>query len=887
MAIVLNAGSTPNGQMPSIRIYGDGNVGEHSLLGNFGELLTLISADAKNALHENELNPQITVKQTSEALLALAKNGNEEAKNIVASILQRASPENQNPITLSLKENIQTSSFLEAKIENKLEQQGLLKPSKTLEFLSLSDLVTFADDLLSKTAGGVEQNARNEGIMENTLDTENNFNKDMGDAEASVVHNLDMFKGNNTTLDLEILNKPLIPTGNNEAVDLETPKEYRPIGDVAFNLRPGIIDSAKIPEINESLKLSATAISATDAEFIPVPNISNSTDAFPKQSIENILMGVSMPDRTDNLYSNGQYSLTEKNQKILKLIKDILQVSSPSLIIDEHGPSEVIFDLRDLKNAVIEKLTLPMQNEAEVRTPKELIIPYTLPLNFINKSDENFSENINNDKPDVLEVTRISLDGKLIELPVPNKNNSSKNIYEDPEVFTVKGGELVLNSVKMPQRKLVIGISIPKETIVSKLPDFVKIQINSDNEKVSAEGKGPSTNINKDYLTSNLIELPKDELRSIDNTYRLIKNMHVLLNTLGVKDDEFTDQINIISVNNSGKVFQQNLPDPVNKELLNTEDPSQNLINRSSSVVGYNYEKGQQTEYLDTKINLIGQDRLPLLLNLGIFNKPDIKKYSDISRLTTSALALNTNENFFVKNSQDFRELVLKEKFTPSTGHNAIIGGASSETYSEFLDKKNVYNKILENVDIKKIIQAPDVTLTQPETGNKSINSSQIGGERNPFLNNVSLAPTLAANKISLYEAQYASRLGMAVVEKVRAGRENFDIHLQPESFGKIKVNVTLDFRAIDVKIFTETLGAAAIFKDHENTLQQIMEQNGMKLASFTVGAQNGNDQQRQFANQNRDRTIGKATGRGNKVINTPNTSENSNGEPTGLNLIA
>jgi flagellar hook-length control protein FliK len=149
------------------------------------------------------------------------------------------------------------------------------------------------------------------------------------------------------------------------------------------------------------------------------------------------------------------------------------------------------------------------------------------------------------------------------------------------------------------------------------------------------------------------------------------------------------------------------------------------------------------------------------------------------------------------------------------------------------------------------------------------------------------LAPTLAANKISLYEAQYASRLGMAVVEKVRAGRENFDIHLQPESFGKIKVNVTLDFRAIDVKIFTETLGAAAIFKDHENTLQQIMEQNGMKLASFTVGAQNGNDQQRQFANQNKDRTIGKATGRGNKVINTPNTSENSNGEPTGLNLIA
>ena len=133
----------------------------------------------------------------------------------------------------------------------------------------------------------------------------------------------------------------------------------------------------------------------------------------------------------------------------------------------------------------------------------------------------------------------------------------------------------------------------------------------------------------------------------------------------------------------------------------------------------------------------------------------------------------------------------------------------------------------------------------------------------------------------------FASRLGMAVVEKVKTGQENFDIHLTPESFGKIKVNVSLDFRAIDVKIFTETLGAAAIFKDHENTLQQIMEQNGMKLASFTVGSQSSNDQQRQFANQNKDKPIGKTNGRGNKVMTTSNQSESSTSGQSGLNLIA
>ena len=161
------------------------------------------------------------------------------------------------------------------------------------------------------------------------------------------------------------------------------------------------------------------------------------------------------------------------------------------------------------------------------------------------------------------------------------------------------------------------------------------------------------------------------------------------------------------------------------------------------------------------------------------------------------------------------------------------------------------------------------------------------GGERIVAANNSPLLPSLVENKISLYEAQYASRLGMAVVEKARAGQENFDIHLSPESFGKIKVNVNLDFRAMDVKIFTETLAAAAIFKDHENTLQQIMEQNGMKLASFSVGSQNSNDQQRQFANQNKDRTIGKVAGRGNKDLIASDMLENSKDEPSGLNLIA
>jgi flagellar hook-length control protein FliK len=65
------------------------------------------------------------------------------------------------------------------------------------------------------------------------------------------------------------------------------------------------------------------------------------------------------------------------------------------------------------------------------------------------------------------------------------------------------------------------------------------------------------------------------------------------------------------------------------------------------------------------------------------------------------------------------------------------------------------------------------------------------------------------------------------------------------------------------------------------------MEQNGMKLASFSVGSQSSNDQQRQFANQNKDRNIGKVSRRGNKDLIASDMLKNSKDEPSGLNLIA
>mgnify|MGYP006140220601 FL=1 len=831
MAIALNAGSNPNGQAPSAGVHSNGGDTENSLFGDFGNLLTLISADAENALHENNPAAKLTSKESGEALLALVEGGSGDAKLVMSSILQRATFEDGNQINLSVTEDIGTSSFLEAKIENKLEQQSLLKPVRELEFFSLADLKVFVK--------GLEQL--------------NNLNE----------------------------NSPMIITPVEGITADLVEDNYASINSAVVT--KSAIDATAVSALEST---AGTASKILDPVGLAEEFLNNDVVVNTKPSIDNMTAPDLKTVQINNSDSDTNYPLSEKGQIILDVIKEILDVNSATLNISEKGPSEVIFDLRDLKEVILQKFPSPPLNVKEVKLPLELVIPYTLPINIENNSAENPPADLDDNKFNSIEVTKITLDRNLIELPAPDEINVIDDANKDQRSFSVKGGELLLNASPTLQRKLVIGISIPKGSSVNELPDFIKIQVSMNDNKTLTEPMTPKPNANKEYLASNLIELPKGLLHN-NNPGRLAKNMQVLLTALGEKKYEDADDIHIVSINKFGKPLQQTFPNLVVKGPIDAEVLSNNFINRSPAAPITTIEKSTVPEYLEPKVQLNGQDRLTSILNLGVIGALDTKKQNITSRPATSVLALGTNLKFYTGNNRNLLDAEAKEQVNIFSNKPNIKGDAPPETVFEIFNNKNTNQSFLELAEIKKIFQSQSNIVTPAPVGYKFINSPLVAGERVSSINNMPIAPALVENKISLYEAQYASRLGMAVVEKVKAGQENFDIHLQPESFGKIKVNVNLDFRAMDVKIFTETLGAAAIFKDHESTLQQIMEQNGMKLASFSVGAQNSNDQQRQFANQNKDKTVGKTNGRGNKAMTTSNQSEGPTGGQSGLNLIA
>ena len=323
MAIALNAGSNPNGQTPSIGAYGDGNGTENSLLGNFGDLLTLISADAENAVHEKNSTPQMTAKQTSEALLEFAKNGNEDAKIVVSNILQKVATENKNQPQPNVGGGIQTSYFLETKIENKLQQLDLFKPYKVIELLSLADLIAFG-----KNFDSINVDIPVEELISEKYET-----------IATTVP-----VSTESLLDEDYLN-------NNPVVS----KGPGLIGNGVVSAPSALIGNDVISAPSELLG-STTVINTSDLfsndKNILTPLLSNSAAVKPNANdateVKSIISQINNPN------PSTKPLLTEKDQLTLDVVKNILQVDSASLVIGETGPSEAIFDLRDLKEAIVQ-----------------------------------------------------------------------------------------------------------------------------------------------------------------------------------------------------------------------------------------------------------------------------------------------------------------------------------------------------------------------------------------------------------------------------------------------------------------------------------------------------------------------------------------------------
>ena len=301
------------------------------------------------------------------------------------------------------------------------------------------------------------------------------------------------------------------------------------------------------------------------------------------------------------------------------------------------------------------------------------------------------------------------------------------------------------------------------------------------------------------------------------------------------------------------------------------EDFAEKLISRLNSLVSGEFENRQMLNNLRSEIskneaiiNLDDNLRLPISDLLTAFKRKtknrlmvstaDVVSYRD---------ALNSNEK-------------------PGFDFQWVSAIASKDIFSN--------EKI---VDLNQRIRAnsAQIETSEAKLGSNSLTEQarfQVQGNTTDAAakqNMPNIGQNAALNSLNIFEAQFSSRLGMLLADQIAKGSENFEMQLEPESFGKVRVNVSLESSNVEVKMVAENSAAVMALRGSESILQAIAEQNGLKLSEYSVDMQN---------NQNGDNTNKKDGSDKNKnevneVLketddeNTITVSENGNN----LNLLA
>ncbi|MDB0017826.1 flagellar hook-length control protein FliK [Planktomarina temperata] len=563
---------------------------------------------------------------------------------------------------------------------------------------------------------------------------------------------------------------------------------------------------------------------------------------------------VSQPDKTleNNLAEGGA----------LSILTGLLKGAPVKLEVNDTGPSTILFDIRDLKVDLQDYVYPESDQKTNELITGEFLIPQVVPVKISNSDivTEEFDPFI------PVKVNLFDHQGDLgafdiIDLPeqqdlVLGKNlmGVTKTVEIDPSVD--------------PRSKLLVVLAIPNDTNLKELPDFVRFKINLKSYTNSEIGTGQGFEVQQFSGTADGV---------IDGSADIRGDAKALLHSLEEMSAFSSSATQIILKTTGMDVAGLNID-----AWAKTGAENNKFISSDKNYGFQIFEENKKPIDVD-QIQLILDQKIKLVAGVHNDNNDSV---------ASSALALTAELKSFFKSNFE------KANFISKKLDKVLVEGQNTSTS---FDPKS-FIEAAEVLRLKSISSLSSLPSTIATSGSRLVSgeninllnysSEKFSNQNTSQAQSGSTASTIGHqssvnNNVSLYDAQYASRISMLVVDKVLNGQENFEINLEPESFGKIKVNILMDKQSLDIRMFAETQAAASILRANEDSLLQLTGQNGMKLASFSVGMQSGADQQRQNSSQNRNKLTGKADSvlESATIQNTQTTS--SYRTPTGLNLIA
>ena len=570
---------------------------------------------------------------------------------------------------------------------------------------------------------------------------------------------------------------------------------------------------------------------------------------------------------SEKIYDIGK-GLSEQGtlNENVHILNDLMIGMPNQLELNGTDTSSILFDIRDLKNSLNEASTnqsigFDLENVAD-----EFIIPQVVPINVKNPQ-------ISNDTYAPFVAVKVELFGPEGDLEMFGLEGdlgaiefsdlpSTQTLGVNPGISGVTRTVEIGSDIDT-RSKLLIGLSIPENSDFRKLPDFVRLKVGL----ASESNKSEDTELTQiSYSDKSSKVSPLMGINESSDSRDVAKQLILSLQEMSGGSSA---SVKIVAKTASGDAVIPSI-DITRVSISDFDTSSLKLDVKETVSIGELSTSDRLAQYraiFDKEVKFV-----PLLDN-------DVR-----SRVASSAISFEENFKHFHK-VKEIKSAPISEVFNTKgldqKGSTLVFNPKSFLEAAEVLKMKPIsFSNRASKADQQMNGTFDTVGVTSTKVYNQTSPQSGSSGNPNGFSQSLN-------NTISLYDAQYSSRISMLVVDKVLNGSENFEIHLEPESFGKIKVNVLMDKQALDIRMFAETQTAAILLRAGEDSLLQIANQNGMKLTSFSVGMQSGADQQKQNSNQNRNKDTGQANGVLERAGMQNSQTAISYRTPTGLNLIA
>ena len=516
----------------------------------------------------------------------------------------------------------------------------------------------------------------------------------------------------------------------------------------------------------------------------------------------------------ENFNSQNFTSLIETPAGVASL-KDFVK-SNPATVIKElsfNNKSEGIklFDpLEQLQTAN----TINLYLNTDIESEQSLNQKGAIEIKVQQKPDALLVKvfDINNGVRKVAEEILTNYDNELTNLP-----SASKNILNIDASIENRG--LIIINVEIDNKG---------KSNFSPLP----IYLNSKTiDQTSAYAPSPSANLKPD-ISLKIAALKAKPASSLpDNGARL--NTDSLDQAIKTNDKTLltTRKIDLSSFENGPKIRSENIGEII--KLSFNSNTSQFLSNDQSQFLS---EKLKQ-------INDVFKNQLVAINEINNFiprKRGNFAVEAAVSKVMKGEFKLSestsTKKNLFITAADII-------------GYRKEIGSSLRDNQVSFKDHSYFETLITDANTMKinsKTTQLKDNDIFQYLAGQENKSNPALFDVSSNRLDQFSVKPQVSSNvlspqKLNVLDAQFSSRMATSFLEQAINSKENLDLILEPESFGKVRVNVSLESLQLDVKLTAENSATLAILRASESVLQSITELNGLKLAEYNVELSNNN----------------------------------------------